>query len=80
RQAVGTLGADGTFRLTTEDPGDGVAEGQYRVRIEPFATGPGAPALIPKLKIPKRFMDEDTSGILVTIKPGVETLEPFRLK
>ncbi|QEH38419.1 hypothetical protein OJF2_70200 [Aquisphaera giovannonii] len=80
RQAVGALQQDGTFRLTTEAPDDGIAEGRYRVRIEPFATGEGVTKLDPKARIPSRYMDEDTSGIEVTIKAGVEALDPFRLK
>jgi hypothetical protein len=80
RQAVGTLQQDGTFRLTTEAPDDGIAEGRYRVRIEPYATGDAVAKLDPKVKIPRRYMDEDTSGIEVDIKAGIEALDPFRLK
>ncbi|WP_165232080.1 carboxypeptidase-like regulatory domain-containing protein [Aquisphaera insulae] len=80
RQAVGTLQEDGTFRLTTETPDDGIAEGRYRVRVEPFATGDAVTKLDPKAKIPGRYMDEDTSGIEVNIKAGIEVLDPFRLK
>ncbi|HMO85142.1 MAG TPA: hypothetical protein PKC18_09510 [Lacipirellulaceae bacterium] len=34
RAATGTLNPDGTFRLTTEQPNDGAAPGEYKVTIQ----------------------------------------------
>lgn len=76
--ASGELGTDGAFRLTTRDPGDGAAPGTYRVRIEP-AAAPGAPpdAAPP---FPTRYVDEDSSGIVVTVRGEPNRLGPFYLK
>ena len=83
RPAVGVVAADGTFTLKTGGIGDGAAEGRYKVKIEPDYAG---------LKLPKKgkvakaypfamkYLEEDTSGLVATIKPVENNLEPFTLK
>jgi hypothetical protein len=64
--ANGPIEEDGTFRLTTERPGDGAHLGRHRVAITRPYFGPEKPA--PYVIDPKyeRF---DTSGLDVTVGP-----------
>jgi hypothetical protein len=76
-KASGKIQPDGTFTLTTRKEGDGAAEGDSNVYILPAeagATTKGASRLA------REFMDPESSGITVTVKPGANTLEPIVLK
>lgn len=53
KAAFGTVGADGTFRLTTDDPGDGALPGKYKVFIQPPAEGGATPFDDPTKQPPK---------------------------
>jgi hypothetical protein len=78
--AVGTLAADGSFRLTTTRPNDGAYEGTYRVVVGPPATtGDGPP---PSRHLPAKYAGFDTSGLTATISAGSPkvTLTLERLK
>jgi hypothetical protein len=78
--AVGEIGADGTFTLTTLKPDDGAVPGTYRVKIEPalgIVVGRKGKA---RAKFDAKYVDEDSSGLLVTIKPEPNHLQPFRLR
>ncbi|MBN1394257.1 MAG: carboxypeptidase regulatory-like domain-containing protein [Pirellulales bacterium] len=55
RQAIGVIDADGNYRLTTFDNGDGAAPGKYRVTIQAMRAS-GAPRA-------KNILDEVKSGI-----------------
>ena len=45
RPALGVIGPDGTYRLTTFEPGDGALLGKHRVTIQAtHVTGPSMPA------------------------------------
>jgi hypothetical protein len=77
--ASGSIEADGSFRLTTKVDGDGAAPGEYKVRIEPAET-PDAPRRGRRLKFPVKFVDEDSSGILVTVRAETNQLKPIVLK
>ena len=77
------IASDGTFSLTTGDSGEGAPEGQYKVRIE--ADGP--PPIVrngrvnPKiLPFPMKYTDEDSSGLLISVKAESNRLEPIVLK
>ena len=79
RPASGLIGSDGRFILTTKEDGDGAAPGEYRVRIEP-ADGQNDRRKSRKPRFPLKYVDEDSSGLLVTVKVGDNELEPLRLK
>lgn len=78
----GKIGPDGSFTLTSGDQGEGAPAGEYKVRIEPDAAmgaGGSQPRSGSKLPFPAAYADEDASGLKVTIKPGENTLEAFKL-
>jgi hypothetical protein len=77
--ASGAIGADGGFRLTTKVDGDGAAPGEYKVRIEPAET-PDTPKRGRRLKFPVKFVDEDSSGIVVNVRAETNQLKPIVLK
>jgi hypothetical protein len=76
-QASGEIGTDGAFCLTTRSPGDGAAPGKYKVRIEP--AGSKNPRKT-KPDFPVKYVDEDSSGLVVTVRSEPNQLEPFTLK
>lgn len=79
-QAIGDIGPDGSFELATQKEGDGVAAGQYKIRIDPTPVSPTGKGKTPIPKIPAKYTDEDTSGLLVTVSPQTSSLDPFVLK
>jgi hypothetical protein len=75
--ASGEIRPDGTFALTTAKPDDGAVPGQYKVRIEPAqADRPGRS----RPAFPIKYIDEDSSGLLVTVRPEANRLDPIKLK
>jgi hypothetical protein len=76
-EATGEIGADGAFALTTRSRGDGAAPGTYKVRIEPAENK--NPRKI-RLSFPVKYVDEDSSGLVVTVRAEPNRLEPFTLK
>lgn len=64
--ARGQVNADGSFRLGTFNPEDGVVPGRYRVCIQPPLPELDRPA---RQVLPRRYEDFQTSGLQVTIKP-----------
>jgi hypothetical protein len=76
-QASGDIQPDGDFALTTRNAGDGAAPGKYKVRIEPAGSKkPGRT----RPSFPVKYVDEDSSGLAVTVRPEPNQLEPFTLK
>ena len=78
RTAKGEVKADGSFELSTLVPGDGIAEGDYKIRFE-------VPPVIGKSKqppppIPARFLDEDASGLTSTINADTTDVGTIVLK
>src|SRR5262245_8182002 len=65
--AVGTVGPDGTFRLTTLKDGDGAYVGRHRVVVSPPATSGDGPA--PSRIIPDRYGTFDASGLAAEVEP-----------
>lgn len=76
-QASGEIQPDGAFSLTTRVAGDGAAPGKYKVRIEP-AGGKNRRANQPGF--PVKYVDEDSSGLVVTVRSESNQLEPIQLK
>jgi hypothetical protein len=72
------INSDGTFSLVTGGAGEGAPAGEYKVRVD-------APQLgaVPKGKkppFPIKYADEDSSGLVVTVRAEPNHLEPIRLK
>lgn len=78
--AAGDLGPDGSFRLTTREPGDGAAAGGYKVRVEPGGSPNQRISTVARTPFPVKYIDEDSSGVFITVKAGSNTLEPITLK
>lgn len=81
--ASATVGPDGAFSLTTGDSGEGAPPGDYKVRVEPEGPPPVVPPgarSVRGLPFPPRYLDEDSSGLRVTVQPGPNRLGPIVLK
>ncbi len=74
----GVIGPDGTFSLVTGGSGAGAPPGQYKVRIE--ARQFQADGKVAKPRFPVRYNDEDSSGVLITVRAEPNQLEPILLK
>lgn len=71
--ARGTIEADGSFRLSTNQPNDGVLAGEYKVLIlevgrKPLG-GPDGSALAPTI-MDSRYSDPSTTDLTATITSG----------
>ena len=80
--ATATTGADGTFTsVTTESAGDGAEPGVYQVGVVPIEevdenpTSADAYAAPPPPPFPKKYMNGRTSGLEVTVEPGMAPVE-----
>jgi hypothetical protein len=73
RMALGEIGPDGTYSLTTFKPGDGALVGSHRITIEATKVGPGS------MEPPKTF-EEELKGVApggkVLVAGKVEWLVP----
>ena len=75
---AGAIGPDGSFSLVTGGSGEGAPPGEYKVRIESRQIqANGKPA---KPQFPDRYNDEDSSGVLITVRAETNQLEPILLK
>ncbi|MFM7291987.1 MAG: hypothetical protein ACKO6B_12270 [Planctomycetia bacterium] len=87
--AAGRTDAAGRFTLNTYSKGDGAVKGVNRVRIEPWSPGPEGfpePGQMPapikepeRPDIPKKFRQEDTSGLTVEVIGGKRNEFSFEL-
>jgi hypothetical protein len=76
RPAMGEIKPDGAFELATPALGDGICEGNYKVRLvreTPLPKGKTSP-------IPQQYFDEDGSYLSATIKSDTTEIPPFDLK
>jgi len=74
----GVIGSDGTFSLLTGGSGEGAPPGDYKIRVE-------APQLRTSQKsrkqpFPFKYTDEDSSGLIRTVRAEPNQLEPIQLK
>jgi hypothetical protein len=76
----GEIGPDGTFSLVTGGSGEGAPAGQYKVRIEAPQLPPASSRSRRKPVIPVKYGDEDSSGLVITVRAESNRLEPFLLK
>lgn len=70
--AAGATHEDGTFKMVTKRPGDGVLLGPCKVAITPFD-----PINSP-LPIPTKYTDAETSGLTANVEEG-ENVFDFEL-
>jgi hypothetical protein len=81
-QPSGKVLDDGTFTLTSYRPGDGAAEGEYRVTVSWRQVIGGSlsdPDYGPE-KLPEKYQSPETSGLTVTVVTGSNDLEAFQIK
>jgi hypothetical protein len=64
RPATGTIEPDGSFQLTTFEPGDGVVIGTHTVTVH--STDELSPTLF-RWNVPKKYQQAATSGLTQTI-------------
>jgi hypothetical protein len=74
------IGADGTFSLVTGGSGSGAPPGEYKVRVESPRLQQVDPRSRKRPLIPAKYTDEDSSGLVVTVRAETNHLEPIRLK
>jgi hypothetical protein len=74
----GQISSDGTFSLVTGGSGEGAPAGDYKIRVEApqLPTGPKAK----KPAFPFKYTDEDSSGLVLTVRAEPNHLDPIRLK
>jgi hypothetical protein len=71
---------DGTFLVTTLDPGDGAAPGKYAVTVIWRKKGKNqGDGDDDKFMIPNRYLTPDGSGLVVDVREGTNKLEPLVL-
>jgi hypothetical protein len=71
RTATGTIDADGRFRLTTFDEGDGCIRGTHAVEV---ISKQRLSATEVRWLVPKKYFDVSTSGYQVTIDSPTDSL------
>jgi hypothetical protein len=74
RNAVGEIGPDGSYKLQTEQPGDGAQLGDYKVTVsahdeEVLQYIPKTPVK-PKLLAPAKYENPNTTDLKATVKRG----------
>jgi hypothetical protein len=74
----GQIGTDGTFSIVTGGSGEGAPAGDYKIRVE--SPRYQATQKAKKPLFPFKYTDEDSSGIVITVKPEANHLEPLVLK
>jgi hypothetical protein len=87
RQAIGTIGPDGRYSLTTFRDGDGAVLGRHRVTIKATrVTGPPSPEeaadqmrrgvdLGVEWLVPKKYSRPETSPLTADVKRGDNTID-----
>lgn len=84
RMALGEIGPDGEFTLTTSAPGDGAQVGFHTVSVvcveaTPFDPKNPQPTTV-KWLIPEKYGVDQTSGLTAEIKGGEENILQFDLQ
>ncbi|MGO9462995.1 MAG: carboxypeptidase-like regulatory domain-containing protein [Isosphaeraceae bacterium] len=76
----GAIGPDGTFSLVTGGSGEGAPPGDYKVRVEAPQFQQAGPKSRKRPLYPFKYTDEDSSGLVVTVRAETNRLEPIVLK
>lgn len=84
RMALGDIGPDGEFTLTTSTPGDGAQVGFHNVSVvcvdaPPFDPKNPVPTTV-KWLIPEKYGVDQTSGLTAEVKEGEENILQFDLQ
>jgi hypothetical protein len=74
----GTVKADGSYKLRTNPHGDGAPAGDYIVLVTWYSPD-AREQENPKNRLPDRYANHADSPLHVSVKPGPNELEPFRL-
>jgi hypothetical protein len=79
KPASGTVGPDGSFRLSTDAAGDGAVPGKYKVVIQPAVQGGGTPYDDPAKpappvkavgpRVPERYTRPDQTPLTQDVPP-----------
>ncbi len=75
-----TIEPDGSFSVDTGGSGKGAPAGEYKVRVEAPSIQPIVARSSKKAVFPPKYSDEDSSGLVVTVRPETNVLEPIVLK
>ncbi len=78
----GTTEEDGTFQLTSFEPGDGAPVGDYKVTIvwrEEIPEGESLDTFQPKDRLSGRYASAEKSGLEITVPEGGGTLPPIEI-
>ena len=85
--STGETDASGAFKMGSNKPGDGAAAGKHKVGVSFIAQiAEGEPGketfktLTPKVKLPAKFEDPNSSGVEVDIPPAGNTALEIELK
>jgi hypothetical protein len=85
-ETIGEINPDGSFTIKTHDldQGEGASVGDYKIRIRPGRKDlvrRGASLVVDRSRLPfnAKYLDEETSQLTATVKPGPNELPPFRL-
>lgn len=73
RPAVGKLSGDGSFELTTFEPGDGVVPGRHPVAVIAIESENGGMAI--RHLVPDRYLQSHTSEIEIAIDEPTDDLQ-----
>ena len=68
--------SDGSFTFKGGTNGDGLPEGEYKVRLEVGETSRAKKGTTP---FPSKYLDEDASGLTATVKPDETNNFDFKL-
>jgi hypothetical protein len=72
------ISADGSFSVVTGGSGPGAPPGDYKIRVEAPQFGPVKKGKRPI--IPIKYNDEDSSGVVITVRAATNQLDPIVLK
>ena len=77
--AQGQIQPDGTYTLTTFDPGDGAVIGTHTVMVESYVKPAKGPAreidAETVLAVPPKYTNPGTSGLTADVKDGENTVD-----
>jgi hypothetical protein len=75
-----TIGSDGSFSLNTGGSGGGAPAGDYKVRVEAPQLQQAPSRSRRKPVFPQKYTDEDSSGLVITVRAQDNELAPIVLK